>query len=70
MAIAYHLQKQPHVFPCIGGRKVEQLKANIDALNIILTEEHFKEIEGVAPFDVGFPHVYIVSFSACNRGCE
>ncbi|KAI9440917.1 NADP-dependent oxidoreductase domain-containing protein [Lactarius indigo] len=56
IAIAYHLQKLPYVFPIIGGRKVEQLKDNIAALDISLTAEQIKRIEGATPFDPGFPH--------------
>ncbi|KAI0365740.1 aryl-alcohol dehydrogenase [Pilatotrama ljubarskyi] len=59
VAIAYVMQKAPFVFPIIGGRKVEQLKANIEALDIALTDEHMKQIEGVVPFDLGFPSNFI-----------
>lgn len=30
VALAYVMQKTPYVFPVIGGRKVEHLKANIE----------------------------------------
>jgi aryl-alcohol dehydrogenase-like predicted oxidoreductase len=55
IAIAYHLQKLPYVFPIIGGRKVEHLKENIAALDISLTAEQIKRIEDAMPFDPGFP---------------
>jgi len=55
VAIAYVLHKATHVFPIIGGRKVEHLQANIDALKIRLTPEHIKELESAVPFDLGFP---------------
>ncbi|EIW56680.1 aryl-alcohol dehydrogenase [Trametes versicolor FP-101664 SS1] len=55
VAIAYLLQKTPYVFPIVGGRKVEHLHANIEALSVVLAPEHIKQIEGVVPFDVGFP---------------
>jgi len=55
VAIAYVMHKAPHVFPIIGGRKVEHLRANIEALNIKLTPEQVKELESVEPFDPGFP---------------
>ncbi|KAI0830130.1 aryl-alcohol dehydrogenase [Trametes gibbosa] len=55
VAIAYVMQKTPFVFPIIGGRKVEHLHANLEALDIALTEEHVKQIEGAVPFDLGFP---------------
>ncbi|KAF8895210.1 Aldo keto reductase [Infundibulicybe gibba] len=40
VAIAYVMQKVPYVFPIIGGRKVEHLLSNIEALEIALTDEH------------------------------
>ncbi|KAI0072392.1 Aldo/keto reductase [Panus rudis PR-1116 ss-1] len=55
VAIAYVMQKVPYVFPIIGGRKVEHLHKNIEALEISLTPEHIKYLESVKPFDVGFP---------------
>jgi diketogulonate reductase-like aldo/keto reductase len=62
VAIAYHLHKLPYVFPIIGGRKVEQLKENIAALDISLTPEQVQRIEAAAPFDPGFPNSMIVCF--------
>jgi aryl-alcohol dehydrogenase-like predicted oxidoreductase len=59
------MQKTPYVFPIIGGRKVEHLKANIDALRISLTDEHIKYLESILPFDPGFPNTMVVS--ACLR---
>ncbi|KAJ8509476.1 hypothetical protein ONZ45_g8359 [Pleurotus djamor] len=56
VAIAYVLKKTPYVFPIIGGRKVEQLEANVEALTISLTDDHMKEIESAVPFDPGFPN--------------
>ena len=61
MAIAYHLHKLPYVFPIVGGRKVEQLKENITALDISLTPEQVQRIEAAASFDPGFPNNMIVS---------
>ncbi|KAF9221632.1 Aldo/keto reductase [Gyrodon lividus] len=59
VAIAYLMQKTPYVFPIVGGRKVEHLEANIDALRITLTTDHLKYLESVFPFDLGFPHNFI-----------
>lgn len=55
VAIAYVMQKTPYVFPIIGGRKVEHLMANIEALSIVLSDEHIKYLESILPFDIGFP---------------
>ncbi|KAI0100897.1 aldo/keto reductase [Nemania sp. FL0031] len=56
IAQAYVMHKAPYVFPIIGGRTVDHLKANIEALNVSLTKEDIKEIESAAPFDLGFPN--------------
>ena len=69
VAIAYVMQKTPYVFPIIGGRKVEHLHANIEALDITLSEEHIEEIESAHPFDVGFPHNMVVSSTLAPDHC-
>lgn len=61
VAIAYLLQKTPYVFPIIGGRKVEHLLANAEALEISLTPEQIEYLESQKPFDKGFPMNRFVS---------
>ncbi|OCH89847.1 Aldo/keto reductase [Obba rivulosa] len=56
VAIAYVMQKTPYVFPIVGARKVEQLMANLEALEITLSGEQIKYLEGILPFEAGFPH--------------
>ncbi|RDX52548.1 Aldo/keto reductase [Lentinus brumalis] len=58
VAIAYVMQKTTHVFPIVGGRKVEQLEANIEALSVSLTQEQVEFLEDALPFDPGFPHTF------------
>ncbi|KAI1265709.1 aldo/keto reductase [Xylariaceae sp. FL1019] len=55
VALAYVMAKTPYVFPIVGGRTIDHLKANIEALNLSLSEDDIKEIEAAAPFDPGFP---------------
>lgn len=55
VALAYVMQKTPYVFPIVGGRKIEHLKGNIEALSLELTTQEIEEIENAVPFDVGFP---------------
>lgn len=61
IALAYVMHKTPYVFPIVGGRKVEHLKGNIEALGIQLTWEDMEEIEAAVPFDLGFPNNFLVS---------
>ncbi|EJD04793.1 arylalcohol dehydrogenase [Fomitiporia mediterranea MF3/22] len=55
VAIAYVMQKTTFVFPIIGGRKIEHLMANIEALKISLSDEQISYLESIIPFDLGFP---------------
>lgn len=55
VALAYVMHKAPYVFPIVGGRKPSHLKGNIEALSLELSDDDIAEIEGAAPFDVGFP---------------
>jgi aryl-alcohol dehydrogenase-like predicted oxidoreductase len=55
IAIAYVRAKAPNVFPIVGGRKVEHLKGNIQALSIKLTQAQVDYLESIKNFDLGFP---------------
>lgn len=59
VAQAYVRAKAPYVFPIVGGRNVEHLKGNIEALNIKLSDDDIKEIEDAVPFDLGFPNTFL-----------
>ncbi|KAF4616917.1 hypothetical protein D9613_008391 [Agrocybe pediades] len=67
VAIAYLMHKTPYVFPIVGGRKVEHLVANVEALNIVLSDEHIQYLENVLPFDIGFPLSFIGDGSTPSR---
>ncbi|KAF4308260.1 Norsolorinic acid reductase [Botryosphaeria dothidea] len=62
IALAYVMHKAPYVFPIVGGRKVDHLKGNIEALSIELSKEDIAEIEGAVQFDVGFPSSMLFEF--------
>ncbi|KAG2071352.1 Aldo/keto reductase [Suillus decipiens] len=66
VAIAYLMQKTPYVFPLVGGRKVEQLHGNLEALDIFLSPEQIKYLESIVPFDPGFPTSMIGDGSSPN----
>lgn len=55
VALAYVIQKIPHVMPIVGNRTLEHMKGNIDALSVVLKNDEIQEIEAVNPFDPGFP---------------
>ncbi|KAF8646255.1 hypothetical protein AX16_007311 [Volvariella volvacea WC 439] len=56
VAIAYVLHKAPYIFPIIGGRKAEHLLSNIEGLTISLAPDQIQYLEGILPFEPGFPN--------------
>ncbi|KAE8365023.1 NADP-dependent oxidoreductase domain-containing protein [Aspergillus caelatus] len=59
IALAYVMHKTPSVFPIVGQRKVEHLKANVEALSVSLSDEDLAEIDSSSSFDIGFPMNFI-----------
>jgi len=59
VALAYVMAKAPNVFPIVGGRKVEHLQGNIQALKIKLSEKQIEYLESVTPFEPGFPSNFL-----------
>jgi aryl-alcohol dehydrogenase-like predicted oxidoreductase len=59
IALVYVMQKAPYVFPLVGGRKVEHIKGNVDALAVDLTEEDVARIDEAYNFNPGFPHTFL-----------
>jgi diketogulonate reductase-like aldo/keto reductase len=63
IALAYVRHKYPFVYPIVGGRKIDHLKGNIEALAIELSEEEIDDIDSAVPFDIGFPMSFLFEFS-------
>jgi hypothetical protein len=62
VALAYVMHKTPYVFPIVGGRKIEHLKGNIEALSLELSEEEIDDIDSAWDFDAGFPMSFLFEF--------
>ncbi|KAL2813102.1 NADP-dependent oxidoreductase domain-containing protein [Aspergillus granulosus] len=59
VVLAYLLHKSPYVFPIIGQRKIEHLKANVEALGIEMSKEDMDKIDTAVNFNPGFPMNFI-----------
>jgi diketogulonate reductase-like aldo/keto reductase len=46
------------MIPILGARTVEQLKDNIGALDVELSDEHLQRLDAVSAIDLGFPHEF------------
>ena len=70
VALAYVMHKTPYVISICGGRKVEHLRGNIEALGLQLDDADMDEIEGAYDFDVAFPYNMISSGPNAAKGPE
>ncbi|KAJ8060629.1 hypothetical protein OCU04_010938 [Sclerotinia nivalis] len=59
VAMAYVLKKAKYVYPIVGGRKIEHLKGNIEALSLELSDDDIKQIDEANEFDIGFPQNFL-----------
>lgn len=59
VALAYVMHKSPYVFPIVGGRSINHLRQNIEALTVRLSKEDMRRIEEAVPFELGFPHDFL-----------
>ncbi len=53
------MSRLANCFPIVGGRKIEHLHDNIQALSLKLTAEQIKYLESVRPFEPGFPNNFL-----------
>ncbi|KAH6714131.1 NADP-dependent oxidoreductase domain-containing protein [Leptodontidium sp. MPI-SDFR-AT-0119] len=67
VALAYLFHKTPYVFPIIGARKVEHVKAFNDSLSIALTQEDLDSVDGAVPFNPLFPMTFLYEFGADRK---
>ncbi|KAF2103122.1 norsolorinic acid reductase [Rhizodiscina lignyota] len=63
VAMAYIMQKSPYIFPIVGGRKVEHLKGNIEALSLELSDDDMRQIDDAYGFQIGFPMNFLFEFT-------
>lgn len=62
--------RSPYVYPIVGGRKVEHLKGNIEALGLQLDEEELNKIDNAYGFEIGFPHSFLSPQNKAVLGAE
>ncbi|MFT5618134.1 MAG: aryl-alcohol dehydrogenase-like predicted oxidoreductase [Arenicella sp.] len=58
--VALSWVNQKGVIPIIGSRKVDQLKDNINCLDLQLSSEMMERLDKVSQIDLGFPHTFVL----------
>jgi aryl-alcohol dehydrogenase-like predicted oxidoreductase len=54
--VALNWLRQQEVIPVIGGRKLSQIKDNLDCINFNLPPEQIEKLNSVSSIELGFPH--------------
>ncbi|KAK8850717.1 hypothetical protein IAR55_004637 [Kwoniella newhampshirensis] len=58
IALAWARQTMTDCYPIIGGTSIENLKSNIEALKIHLTDAQMAKLTNAVDFDWGFPYMF------------
>ncbi|MGL4611159.1 MAG: aldo/keto reductase [Trueperaceae bacterium] len=61
VAIAWLLQQRGIVIPIVGARRETQMKDNLGAVNVKLSDAHLKRLEEASQIELGFPHAFLQS---------
>jgi diketogulonate reductase-like aldo/keto reductase len=55
VALAWLRHRTVSVIPIIGARKVSQLQDNLASLDLVLSAEQLKSLDGASRIELGFP---------------
>jgi aryl-alcohol dehydrogenase-like predicted oxidoreductase len=61
VALAWLLQRPGVVIPILGARRPEQLRQNLDSIELQLDSEHLRRLDEVSAPSLGFPHEFLAS---------
>ena len=61
IALAWTLQNPSVTAPVMGARTVEQLEANLGALDVEITADQLARLDEVSKIDLGYPHDILAS---------
>lgn len=62
----FNRSKYPYVYPIVGGRNINHLKGNIEALGIELSAQDIADIDSAIDFDIGFPMNFLFEFGGAK----
>jgi aryl-alcohol dehydrogenase-like predicted oxidoreductase len=56
IALAWLRQRRNPIIPIVGARKLDQLRANLEIVNIELSDQQIQRLDEVSKIELGFPH--------------
>lgn len=61
VAVAWVQAQGYRYLPIVGARKVSQIEDSMKAAQVVLSEEHLKQLSEVSQIELGFPHAFLAS---------
>ena len=61
VAVAWVRAQPWHTVPIVGARSESQLRENLGAIDLELSEEHVERLSAATQFDEGFPRSFLES---------
>jgi aryl-alcohol dehydrogenase-like predicted oxidoreductase len=68
VALAWLRSKPAVTSILLGASNSEQLKTNLDVLDITLTEEHLQRLDAMSAIELGFPHKHLLNHPVIQAG--
>jgi len=59
LAIAWVKAQYQQIIPIVGARRLEQLKDNLESLNLQIPQEAMQKLNEVSQIELGFPHDFL-----------
>ncbi|HPR27922.1 MAG TPA: aldo/keto reductase [Chitinophagales bacterium] len=59
IAIAWVKKQGEHIIPLVGARTAAQLRENLAAADVMLSDEQWSRLDAVSRIDPGFPHEFL-----------
>lgn len=59
VALAWMLRKKQQLFPIVGAKTSKQLKENLGALDVTLSDEQVKRLDAVSAIELPFPYNFL-----------
>ncbi|MFI5172208.1 MAG: aldo/keto reductase [Chitinophagales bacterium] len=59
VAIAWVMKQGKNIIPIVGARSEDQLKNNLNSIDINISEEQLKRLNEVSKIELGYPHEFL-----------
>ena len=59
VALAWLRMRPGSIVPILGARRLDQIRDNLNCLDVTIPEEHLRRLDEASKIDLGFPHEFL-----------